>query len=128
MRYLSLDQVIELHRRVTARTGGAAGIRDGGALESAIAQPAMTFDGVDLYPTLAEKVSALAHAIVQNHPFIDGNKRTGHAAMEVLLVLNGYEIGASVDEQEALFLNIAAGRIGRDELARWIAQHMVERK
>lgn len=90
MRHLSLEQVIELHRRVMERTGGGYGIRDAGALASAVAQPEMTFDGMDLYPTLAAKAAALAHAIVQNHPFIDGNKRTGHAAMEVLLLLNGY--------------------------------------
>lgn len=127
MRYLSLEQVIEIQRRVIERTGGAHGIRDAGALASAIAQPAMTFDRVDLYPTLAEKAAAIAHAIVQNHPFIDGNKRTGHAAMEILLLLSGYEISASVDEQEAFFLNVAAGRVERAELAAWIGQRMVAR-
>lgn len=128
MRYLSLVQVVELHRRVMARTGGGSGIRDSGALESAVAQPAMTFGGVDLYPALAEKAAAMAHAIVQNHPFVDGNKRTGHAAMEVFLVLNGYEINADVDEQEQLFLNLAAGQMKRDELAAWIMQRMIERR
>lgn len=127
MRYLSLEQVIEIQRRVIERTGGGHGIRDAGALASAIAQPAVTFDRVDLYPTLAEKAAAIAHAIVQNHPFIDGNKRTGHAAMEILLLLNGYEISASVDEQEAFFLNVAAGRVERAELAAWIGQRMVAR-
>lgn len=127
MRHLALEQVVEPHRRVTARTGGSHGIRDAGALESAVAQPAMTFGGVDLYATLAEKAAALAHSIIQNHPFVDGNKRTGHAAMEVLLVLNGYELSAGVDEQEQQFLLVAAGQVTRDELAAWVAQYMVER-
>ena len=70
------------------------------ALESALAQPQMTFGGEDLYPTLVDKAAALGYALIKNHPFLDGNKRTGHAAMEVFLVLNGYEIHADVEEQE----------------------------
>jgi death-on-curing protein len=76
-------------------TGGLMGIRDLGALESAIAQPYMTFDGNELYPSLAEKAAALGFSLIQNHPFADGNKRTGHAVMEGYLVANGYEIIAS---------------------------------
>ena len=92
MRYLTLAQVIELHRRVVDQSGGASGLRDIGGLESAIAQPRMTFGGDDLYPTLIEKSGALCFSLVQNHPFVDGNKRLGHAAMEVFLILNGHEI------------------------------------
>jgi len=75
MRYVTLGEVVELHRRLLQATGGAAGIRDFGALESAVAQPKATFGGSDLYPTLAEKAAALCLALVQGHPFIDGNKR-----------------------------------------------------
>lgn len=85
----------------------------------------MSFGGQDLYPTFAEKAASLAYALVQNHPFIDGNKRIGHATMEVFLVLNGYEIEASVDEQEALFLSLASGEVTRTELATWIAEYLV---
>ena len=85
------------------------GLRDRGAIESAVAQPEMTFGGDDLYPTIAEKAAALGHSLIQNHPFIDGNKRVGHAAIEVFLVLNGYEISASVDEQEQTVLTVANG-------------------
>lgn len=73
-----------------------------------MAQPQITFDGEELYPTLVEKASALGFALIKNHPFMDGNKRTGHAAMEVFLVLNGFEIDASVDEQEQIILSVAA--------------------
>jgi len=97
MRYLLLEQVLALYRMVITQSGGSAGVRDMGALESAIAQPQMTFGGVDLYRTLAEKAAALAHSLVMNHPFVDGNKRVGHAAMEVMLVMNGYEVEASVE-------------------------------
>lgn len=89
MRYLTLGEVVELHRRLLATTGGARGIRVLGSLESALAQPKATFDGADLHPTLADKAAALGFALVANHPFVDGNKRVGHAAMEVFLVLNG---------------------------------------
>ena len=105
-------------------TGGAPGIRDLGALESAVAQPKATFDGVDLYPTLVERAAALGFSLVQGHPFVDGNKRVGHAAMETFLALNGAEIDASVDEQERLMLDLAAGRIGRSHLAEWLLGHL----
>lgn len=127
MHYLTLEQVIDLHRLVIAQTGGSTGLRDLNALESAIAQPMMTFDGVDLYPTLAAKAGALAHSLIQNHPFIDGNKRIGHAAMEVFLVMNGAEIDATIDEQEMVFLGVATGRLSRTELIGWIEQHLAAR-
>jgi death on curing protein len=125
MRYLALGEVVELHRRLLEATGGASGIRDFGALESAIAQPKATFGGVDLYPTLVEKAAALGFSLVQGHAFVDGNKRVGHAAMETFLILNGAEIDASVDDQERLILDLAAGRIGRSHLVDWLRQHIM---
>jgi death-on-curing protein len=124
MRYLALGEVVELHRRLLEATGGASGIRDFGALESAIAQPKATFEGVDLYPTLVEKAAALGFSLIQGHAFVDGNKRVGHAAMETFLILNGSEIAAPVDDQERLILDLAAGRIGRSHLVEWLRQHV----
>ena len=124
MRYLALGEVVELHRRLLEATGGASGIRDFGALESAIAQPKATFGGVDLYPTLVEKAAALGFSLVQGHAFVDGNKRVGHAAMETFLILNGTEIDALVGDQERLILDLAAGRIGRSHLVDWLRQHI----
>jgi death-on-curing protein len=124
MRYLALAEVVDLHRRLLDATGGAAGIRDLGALESALAQPRMTLAGRDVYPTLAEKAAALCFSLVGNHPFVDGNKRVGHAAMETFLVLNGAEIDASLDEQERVMLDLAAGRVDRGQLADWLRQHL----
>ena len=124
MRYLTLGEVVELHRLLLQATGGAPGIRDFGALESAIAQPKATFGGVDLYPTLPEKAAALAVSLVRGHPFVDGNKRVGHAAMETFLVLNGTEIDAPVHDQERLMLELGAGRIGHGELTDWLRQHL----
>jgi death-on-curing protein len=124
MRYLALSEVVELHRRLLETAGGAVGIRDLGALESALAQPKMTLAGNDLYPTLVEKAAALCFSLVGNHPFVDGNKRVGHAAMETFLVLNGAEIDAGLDEQERVMLDLAAGRIDRGQLADWLRQHL----
>ncbi len=124
MRYLSLGEVVELHRSLLHATGGAPRVRDVGALESAVAQPKATFGGSELYPTLIEKAAALAFSLVQNHPFVDGNKRVGHAAMETFLVLNGSEIDAPVDDQERLMLDLAAGGIGRSDLTDWLRQHL----
>ena len=98
IRYLTLGELIELHHQVMQQSQGAIDIRDIGALESAISQPRMTFGGEDLYPTLISKASALGFSIIMNHPFVDGNKRTGHAAMEIFLVLNGLEIDAGIDD------------------------------
>ena len=81
MRYLSLQEVISLHSLVIAQSGGSPGLRDRGALESAVAQPEASFDGEDLYPDLASKAAALGHSLIQNHPFVDANKRIGHSRL-----------------------------------------------
>lgn len=86
----------------------------------------MTFGGQDLYPTLAEKAAALCFSLVQNHPFVDGNKRVGHAATEVFLMLNHFEIQASVDEQEELILSIASGIQSREDLVQWLEAHIIQ--
>lgn len=127
MRYLTLNEVLELHRRLIELFGGAAGIRDLRALESALAQPRLTFGGEELYPTIAEKAASLGFSLIKNHPFVDGNKRVGHAAMETYLVLNGYEIDASADEQEQVVLQLAAGELGRGQFADWLRAHIVHR-
>jgi death on curing protein len=89
----ALEEVLELHRLVLEQSGGMDGVHDLGGLDSALAPPQMTFGGQDLYPSLAEKAAALGFSLVCNHPFIDGNKLVGHAAMETFLVLNGWELG-----------------------------------
>jgi death-on-curing protein len=124
-RYLAFAEVLELHRSVIERWGGACGIRDLGALESALAQPRQSFGGQDLYPDLATKAAALCFSLVLNHPFVDGNKRIGHAAMETFLIVNGHELRVSVDEQERVMLDLAAGELTRDAFVDWVKQHMI---
>jgi death-on-curing protein len=125
VRYLTLNEVLEVHRQVMAQSGGAEGLMHLPALESALAQPQMTFGGEDLYPTLVDKAAALGYALIKNHPFIDGNKRTGHAALEVFLVLNGYELRAAVDAQEHVILRVAANEMDREEFTTWLHPHVV---
>ena len=127
MRYLTVNEVLEAYSRVVQQTGGAVGIHDLGALESAVAQPRMTFGGDELYPTIVEKASALGFSLIQNHPFIDGNKRTGHAAMEMFLVLNGHEISATVEEQIKVILQVAASEMGRDAFTNWLRAHIKQK-
>lgn len=120
MRYLTIDEVLEIYSRVMQQSGGEIGIRDIGGLESAVAQPRVTFGGEELYPTVVGKAAALGYSLIQNHPFIDGNKRTGHAAMEMFLILNGFEIVADVDEQEEIVLRLASGNLGREAFSSWL--------
>jgi death on curing protein len=127
VRYLTLNEALELHRRVIGQSGGSLGVLNLDALESALAQPRMTFGGKDLYPSLADKAAALGYSLIQNHPFLDGNKRTGHAAMEVFLFLNGFEIQASVDEQERIVLQVASGEKDRKAFAVWLRDHVAAR-
>lgn len=127
MRYLTLGEVLALHRAVVSATGGADGLRDMGALESAVAQPKATFDGVDLYPTVVENASSLAFGLAMNHPFVDENKRVAHAAMAVFLELNGLSIEATIDEQEQLMLHLAAGSVSRQQLTTWLTGHVSRR-
>jgi death on curing protein len=128
VRYLTLSDLLEVHRQVMVQSGGAEGLMHLPALESALAQPQMTFGGEELYPTLVDKAAALGYALIKNHPFLDGNKRTGHAAMEVFLVLNGYEIRATIDEQEHVILQVAASEIDREEFTAWLRTHVVAKE
>ncbi|ESA33491.1 death-on-curing family protein [Leptolyngbya sp. Heron Island J] len=127
MRYLTLIEVLELHCRIIEQSGGALGIRDFGLLASAITQPKMIFGGEELYPSLLEKSAALGLAIIINHPFIDGNKRVGHGALETFLILNGAEIGASVNEQETIILALASGEMARAAFIEWLQQKTIAR-
>jgi len=124
-RYLSLAEVLRLHDSIISETGGSHGLRDLGLLEPALGQPHQTFGGEDLYPSLVAKASALGFSLIKNHPFVDGNKRIGHASMEALLMLSGFELSANVDESEAEVLAVAAGGRTREQLQAWLESRLV---
>ncbi|MEI6179829.1 MAG: type II toxin-antitoxin system death-on-curing family toxin [Chloroflexales bacterium] len=125
MRYVTLSDILAIYQTIMTQTGGLAGVQNMAALESAVAQPRATFDQQELYPSLHEKAAALGFALICNHPFVDGNKRVGHAAMEVFLLINGFEIQAPIDEQEQIILQVATGSMKRSDLALWVEQHLV---
>jgi death-on-curing protein len=128
IRYLTLNEILELYNEIMEIFGGLTGIRDSGSLESALLQPRATFDGKELYPSIVEKAASLGFSLIKNHPFIDGNKRIGHAAMETFLFLNGHEINAGVDDQEKVILSVASGTLSREEFTSWLQKNIVTRK
>ncbi len=127
VRYLSVVQVRALHELQIERFGGGAGLRDPGALEAAVMRPRASFGGEDLYPDVAAKAAALMHSLVQNHPFVDGNKRVGLHAMLVFLAENGVDLTTSARELIELTLAVATSRLGVEALAIWIRQRTTER-
>jgi death-on-curing protein len=122
--YLSKSQILHLHERLIDRFGGPAGLRDEGALDSALARPQATFDGEDLYATLAEKAAALFHSLVSNHPFLDGNKRLAAISVELFLLANGHELVASDDDLEELVMSSARGALTVEEISIWLDQRL----
>lgn len=119
MIYLSATQVLFIHARLLAETGGVSGVRHIGLLESAVARPQATFDGVDLYPTLFDKAAALMESILVNHPFIEGDKRTGIAAAALFLLRNGYQVMAANTELERFTASVILHRPNLGEIAGW---------
>ncbi len=127
MRFLTVREVLELHEKIIAQSGGDSGLRLQALLDASVEQCKQTFDGHDLYPTLHEKAASLCFSMVKNHPFVDGNKRIGHGAMELFLLLNGYELSATVDSAEEMIQKLAAGERSRNELSTWIQNHLCKR-
>jgi death-on-curing protein len=123
MRFLTLGEVLALHRRILVESNGRPGVRDLAAVASGVSQPRVSVGGNDAYPSLIEKAAALGYSLVRSHGFIDGNKRIAHAAMEVFLVMNGMELSVSVDEQERFMLALAAGEVSREALIEWLRSH-----
>lgn len=108
MNYLYPNQVLFLHKRVLESSGGAEGVRDEGLLESAVYRPQASFGGADLYPDVFSKAAALGHSLIKNHPFIDGNKRTGFEALRLFLRINGLDLKASENEKFEFVMKVAS--------------------
>jgi len=123
MEYLSVAEIILLHARLIQQTGGSRGIRDVGLLESAVARPQATFERQDLYPDLWTKAAALMESLVQNHPFVDGNKRAGLVATGLFLARNGYTLIADNAQVLAFTMRVATGERDQATMARWLRDH-----
>ncbi len=126
-RNLTLSQVLAMQRMIVNATGGQHGFKDFGGVDSAVAQPQMTFDGDDLYPSLTDKAAALGFSLIKNHGFTDGNKRIGYLAMRMFLRQNGFDRTGSADEWYEAIVALAGSEIGREEFTEWVKAHVVER-
>lgn len=121
--FLGLDEVLAIHHDQIERYGGSHGIRDLELLISALARPQATFAGSDLYPDLFSKASALAHSLILNHPFVDGNKRTAIVSTARFLFINGFKLKMSDKELINLPLKINSKNLDQDQIGSWLKRH-----
>lgn len=124
MKILTKKQILLLHNELILEFGGIAGIRDEGLLDSAINAPFQSFGGEELYPTLLEKAAWLGYGIISNHPFFDGNKRTGTHVMLVFLNINGIYLNYDDIDLINTILSIASGNMTENQLLLWIQNHI----
>lgn len=123
MKTISKRQILMLHEHLIEETGGSQGLRDDGLLQSALAAPFQSFGDVDAYPSLQQKAARLGYGLIQNHPFVDGNKRIGAHAMLTFLALNGIELEYEQDELSGIILSVASGESKYDDLLMWLLSH-----
>ncbi|MBI2830782.1 MAG: type II toxin-antitoxin system death-on-curing family toxin [Chloroflexi bacterium] len=117
--FLRLDEVLAIHNDQIKRYGGRSGIRDIGLLKSAVTMPAASFGGDYLHADIYEMAAAYLFRIVRNHPFIDGNKRTGAVSSVVFLTMNGIELQADEDSFGKMVLSVAEGKLDKAAVARF---------
>lgn len=123
-RAVTVEDVVWIHSAAIARYGGASGIRDAGSLEAAVARPRTSFAGEEMFPSPFAKAAALMESVIQRHPFVDGNKRTGMASAVYLLRTHGFRLtGAPNAQLVELALDVASHRMDTDELVRWFEDH-----
>lgn len=123
--YLTPEQALFIHSRLVDETGGAHGVRDLAMLLSALGRPQAAFDGNDLYPDIFSKAASLMDSLIRNHPFVDGNKRTGIAAAALFLFLNGYALLVENDEMVRFTLTCARSEAALGEISSWLQRHSV---
>ena len=128
MNYLTPEQVLFILSRLVTETGGSHGLRDLALLESAVARPRATFDSKELYPDLFTKAAALMDSLINNHPFLDGNKRTGITATGLFFRINGWKLTASLEELVACTMRVAVEGLEIDELANWLRAKTIKSK
>jgi death on curing protein len=123
-RTVTLEDLVFIHSAAIARYGGASGIRDAGSLEAAAVRPHTSLGGQEMFPGPFAKAATLMESIIQRHPFVDGNKRTGTASAVYLLRRHGYRLtGVTNKDLVDLALSVAAHRTGVEELGAWFEEH-----
>ena len=121
--FLTSAEIIEIHDYQIEHFGGGEGLRDIELLKSAIGMPSATFGGKYLHPTVLEMAAACLYHLVENHPFVDGNKRVGAMAALIFLDLNGYDFDASDADFTAVVLKVASGEMMKSEISMFLRQH-----
>ena len=121
---IALKDALNIHHILIDKFGGSKGLRDQGALESAINRPYATFDDQDLYPTPVDKAAAILESILMNHPFIDGNKRTAYVLMKLVLMESGLDFEADQDEKYRMVIASSKGEMRFEEIKNWIQDHL----
>jgi death-on-curing protein len=123
---ITFELVVGIHKILIKKYGGPAGVRDEAALYSAVNRPYQTFDGEELYKTSVEKAAALIESLIKNHPFIDGNKRTGYVTMRILLKKDRKDVRATEEEKYEFVIKVAEGESEYDEIKQWIEEKLIE--
>lgn len=118
--FLSLAEVLEIHQDQVARYGGASGIRDIELLKSALGMPSATYGGQFLHTDIFEMAAVYLFHLVKNHPFVDGNKRTGAVAALVFLALNNFDFEAPEDDFAEMVLAVVRGDLDKADVAVFI--------
>ena len=122
---LTKEQIIILHKHLIEETGGTDGLRDEGLLDSALNAPFQGYGTIDAFPSLQQKAARLGYGLIQNHAFIDGNKRIGTHAMLVFLALNGIDLECTQDELSEMVFGVASGKISFENMLNWIISHQI---
>jgi death on curing protein len=120
---LSPKQILLIHDELIDIYGGSHGIRDRNLLESAIYQPFASYGGIDLYSTIFDKSAALLRSMINNHPFIDGNKRTAIVSVQISLEESGYTFNASIKDTYNFLNKVANQNLSVEEISNWLKNH-----
>lgn len=125
--FLTFAEAIEIHDYQIENFGGTPGLRDSELLKSAIGMPSATFGGTFLHPTICEMAAAYLFHLVENHPFVDGNKRVGAMAALVFLDMNGYDFDASDKDFTDMVMKVASGKMLKAEITLFFQRHVHRR-
>lgn len=121
---IDFEQALKIHKILIEKFGGAEGLKDRAALESSLNRPYATFDQKELYPTPVDKAAAILESILINHPFVDGNKRTGYVFMRLTLMNAGMDIEAAQNDKYDFVIKVAKGEMDINEIKKWISKRI----
>ena len=125
MKMIGAEEILIFHKKIIKQTGGLYGVRDIGLIESALNRASVTFDGIELYKSIEDKISVITYGLIKNHGFVDGNKRIGVSTMLLLLRINDIQIHYTQNELVQLGLGIADGSLDEKEINKWIKSHIL---